>query len=66
MDRIDFEEWALKTLDPTIAPAPWRRKELKQEEQDSTLGDSKDPKEKATRAAHLADVSAFELFIFSE
>ena len=28
MDRIAYEEWALKSLDPSIAPRPWARESL--------------------------------------
>jgi hypothetical protein len=33
MDRIDFEEWALKGIDPALAPRPFRRR--KQPEEDT-------------------------------
>lgn len=23
MDKIEFEEWALKAIDPALAPKPW-------------------------------------------
>lgn len=23
MDRIEFEEWSLKAIDPALAPRPW-------------------------------------------
>jgi hypothetical protein len=32
MDRIDFEEWALKGIDPALAPRPFRRKQPQESE----------------------------------
>jgi hypothetical protein len=25
MDRIEFEEWSLKAIDPALSPQPWSR-----------------------------------------
>lgn len=25
MDKIEYEEWALKAIDTTLAPKPWKR-----------------------------------------
>jgi Mitochondrial K+-H+ exchange-related len=43
MDRIDFEEWALKGLDPALAPRPFRRRQRPQESTVSSAVPSSEP-----------------------
>lgn len=41
MDRIDFEEWSLKGLDPALAPSPWnRRRRIESSDKEKDKGSS--------------------------
>ncbi|GAA5871764.1 hypothetical protein JCM1840_003994 [Sporobolomyces johnsonii] len=42
MDKIEYEEWALKAIDPAFAPKPWRRIPSSSPKEGSSTSSSKD------------------------
>lgn len=57
MDRIEYEEWALKAIDPTLSPKPWSLR-------NGTENREKSDKEKVRLCLSLALLSRALLCLF--